>query len=83
MSDPFKTFGTGKSSPANRHFAITPADADLEIRPRALYVNGAGSLVIRDEEGTDVTYTVEAGQILPIRAIQVRAATTATVVGWY
>lgn len=83
MADPFSTLNSGLESPANRHFAITPADSDLAIKPRALCVTADGTLVIRDEGGVDITYNVTAGQIYPFRAIQVRAATTATVVGWY
>lgn len=83
MDDPFRKQGTGKTSPANRHFAITPADEDLAIRPRAIFVNEGGDLVIRDAGGDDVTYTVEAGQVIPFRAMQVRTGTTAVVVGWY
>lgn len=83
MADPFSTFSTGLTGPANRHFAITPADEDLAIQPRALCVTADGTLVIRDKNGDDVTYNVFQGQILPFRAVQVRAASTATVVGWY
>lgn len=83
MTDLFASNATGLTSPAIRHFAITPANTDLAIRPRALYVNGDGALVVRDEGGVDVTYAVIAGQVLPIRAVQVRTGTTATVVGWY
>jgi hypothetical protein len=83
MADPFETNAPGLTSPAGRHFAITPANTDLAIIPRALWVDDDGDLVIRDAGGVDVTYSVTAGQILPIRAVQVRTGTTATVVGWY
>jgi hypothetical protein len=83
MADSFATLSAGLSSPAYRHYAITPADADLPVRVRALCVITDGTLVIRDETDTDVTYTVFAGQVMPLRAVQVRAASTATVVGWY
>ena len=83
MIDLFQSTATGISGPANRHFAITPADEDLAIRPRALYAATGGDIVVRDDEGTDITYSVTAGQIIPLRAVQVRSATTATVVGWY
>jgi hypothetical protein len=83
MADPFSNHAAGLTSPAFRHFAITPADENLAFRVRALCVTADGTLVIRDETDTDVTYNVFAGQILPIRAVQVRAASTATVVGWY
>ena len=84
MADPFASNASGLDSPATRHFSITPADSDLAIRPRAIRCGGAGNLVIRDEAGTDVTYAVSAGEVLAFRAIQVRAASTATaIVGWY
>lgn len=82
MNDPFANNATGLSSPANRHFSITPADEDLETKPRCLYVNESGTLIIRDEMGVDVTYNVIAGQIFPFRGVQIRAASTATVIGW-
>jgi hypothetical protein len=83
MTDPFLTQRTGKTSPADKHFAITPANSDLAIIPRALYFNTAGTAIVRDMAGTDVTYTVQAGAIIPVRAIQVRTGTTASVIGLY
>jgi hypothetical protein len=83
MADPFANYATSVSGPARRHFAISPADANLAIVPRALFCTVAGNVVIRDEGGTDVTYPMVAGDILPFHAVQVRASTTATVVGWY
>jgi hypothetical protein len=83
MSDPFENTAPNLNGPAYRHFAITPADSDLATIPRALFVTADGDVVIRDAGGVDVTYPVTAGQIIPFRAVQVRAATTATVVGWY
>lgn len=72
------------NGPATRHYAITPNDgADLPVRPRALFVTVAGNVVIRDEEGVDVTYPVSVGDVLTFRAVRVLATgTTATVVGW-
>lgn len=70
--------------PADRHFEITAADTDLSVTPRAIYVGGSGTLVLRDSTGTDVTYNVQAGAIIPFRAIRVAAASTATgIVGMY
>ena len=83
MADPFVNNMPGLESPATRHFEITPADSDLSIIPRALFVTAGGDLVIRDAVGTDVTYSVTVGSVLPFRPVQVRSATTATVVGWY
>lgn len=85
MADPFSSYNPRLSSPAGRHFAITPSDSvDLAIRPRALKVLAQGNVVVRDDGGVDITYPVVAGEILPIRAVRVLATgTTATVVGWY
>lgn len=70
--------------PADRHFSITAADTDLAVTPRAIYVGGSGTLVLRDISGVDVTYTVNAGTTIPFRAVRVAAASTATgIVGMY
>jgi hypothetical protein len=83
MADRFKNLNPGLTAPAFRHFTVSPANANLPHKVRALYIAADGDLVVRDELGTDITYAVAAGQILPIRAVQVRTGTTATVVGWY
>lgn len=74
------------SLPADRHFSITPNDStDLTVTPRAIYVGGAGTLTMLDQNGGSVQYTVLAGQVLPFRATRVTATgTTATgLIGWY
>ena len=82
--DVFENHAVSLDSPAIRHFEIAPDDAaDLARRPRALRVQTGGTLVLRDEVGTNVTYTVFAGEILPLRPVRVLATgTTATAVGW-
>jgi hypothetical protein len=82
MEDPFNSYPVQLDSPASRHFTITPGNSDLTQLPRMLYVQATGNLVMRDSAGTDVTYAVEVGQILPFRPRQVRTGTTATVIGW-
>lgn len=82
--DAFKQHAMTLESPAIRHFAITASDTlDLPRRPRALRVQTAGNLALRDENGTTITYAVTAGELLPLRVVRVMATgTTATVVGW-
>lgn len=66
--------------------AVTPADADLDEVPRALYVGGAGDLVVIGQvDDHETTFkNVGGGQILPIRVKRVCAATTAThIVAFY
>ena len=76
---------SGTINPAGKAEAITKADADMAQYSRSIYVGGAGDLhVIMAEEsiggGSTVVIfkNVAVGIPLPIRAAQIRAATTAT-----
>lgn len=84
MSDPFQFHPSKLESPATLHFAITASDsADLPTRPRSIYCDAAGTAVIRDEAGNDVTYNLLAGAVIPFRGVRVLATgTTATLIGW-
>jgi len=84
MTDRFESFAKGLESPGDRHFAITASDSvDIVPRPRALFCQTAGNLRLRDSAGTELTYTVTAGQILPFRPARLMlTGTTATVFGW-
>lgn len=85
MADPFSSTATGRESPGMRHFTITPNNSvDIPIRPRAIRAGGDGNIAIRDEVGTDITYAVVAGDILPFSPVRILATgTTATpIVGW-
>ncbi len=68
--------------PAIRAAAVTPSDStDLGFCGRALYVGGAGTVVVdMVESGSSISFVgVPAGTILPIRVKRVRATgTTAT-----
>jgi hypothetical protein len=87
MADQHSSFVEGLTSPADNQVAITPSDStDLAFVSRAIWVGGAGNIVITPTAGgSSVTYTVVAGTILPIRASRVLATgTTATqIVNWY
>lgn len=85
MSDPFENYASALDSPFTRHYTITPSDTvDLTTRPRAIYCNGAGDAVLRDEGGVDVTYALTVGQRIEGRIVRVLATgTTATLVAWY
>jgi hypothetical protein len=85
MGDRFKSFSAGLSSPAERHYTVTPSDTiELDPRPRSLYVNADGDLALElPGEIAPIVYHVVAGQILPLRPVRVHATgTTATVIAW-
>jgi hypothetical protein len=68
-------------SPAIHAVAVSKSDTTLlDPVPRALYVGGAGDLVVDMLGGeTGVTFSsVPAGSTLAIRAVRVKAATTAS-----
>lgn len=83
-TDTFVTNSPGLTSPATKHFAITPNDStDLDPVPRAIYVGTAGDLVVQDQAGTSCTYKNAAG-VVPIRAKRVMVSSTASnLVGMY
>ena len=85
MPDPFDTDYVNLTSPAVAHYLIAPSDEDdLPVRPRALYVNTAGTAVLQDNDGEAVSYAVAAGTVLSIRPTRVLATgTTAQLVAWY
>lgn len=85
MPDPFSSDYVNLTSPAVAHYVITPSDtADLPVRPRAIFVQGAGVAVLQDKGGQVVSYDLAAGAILSIRPVRVLATgTTAQLVAWY
>lgn len=81
MPDVFSNLTEGMTSPADNLIAITPSDStDLAQDSRAIYVGGAGNLVVTPAAGgSNVTLAVVAGSILPIRVRRVLSTgTTAT-----
>lgn len=60
--------------------AITPSDVDTFSAGVNVYVGGAGAVVVSPEGGqADVTFTVVAGQVIPVTVLAVKATgTTAT-----
>ena len=81
MADTFTNLAPGLTAPANYLVAITPSDStDLANVSRALYVGGAGNIVVTPYGGgSNVTLAVVAGAVLPIRVSRVLSTgTTAT-----
>lgn len=81
MSDAFSSKTVELHSPGMNAAAVTPSDsADLPNVSRALYVGGAGDVVVIPAGGTSsVTFSsVPAGSILPIRVSRVKLTGTGT-----
>lgn len=75
----FTPSNPGALFPAYKLTAVTPSDTTVLTGVRALWVGGAGNVsVIACNDTAAVTLTVPAGTLLPIFAIKVMAATTAT-----
>ncbi|MGI0017019.1 MAG: spike base protein, RCAP_Rcc01079 family, partial [Nitrososphaera sp.] len=75
------TFPEFITAPAMGGEAVTPSDTvDLTNISRALYVGGAGAVVVTMRDGNDLTFSgVPAGKVLDIRVSRVKATgTTAT-----
>jgi hypothetical protein len=79
MVDPSSGLTSASDGPATRAVAVVPSDATTLTPPtRAIYVGGSGNLVLTTSGGDLVTFSVGAGMILPVQAVKVMAATTAT-----
>lgn len=63
------------------HMVITPDD-DVDLKqPMIVYAGDDGTIVVHDHDGTAATYTLLAGQNVPVMAYRVlETGTTATVV---
>jgi hypothetical protein len=68
------------AGPGTTARAVTPSDSTTIGGCRALWIGGAGNLTLDFADGTtNVVITgVNAGQLIPIGPLRVKAATTAT-----
>ena len=81
MADKFTSSVPGLESPIENAAAVTPNDStDLTNYSRALWVGGAGDVVVITVGGNTVTFVgVTAGTLLPVRCSRVKStSTTAT-----
>ena len=83
QEDRYSDLGPSSTESGRRHFLIVPNDdEDLPILPRGIWCEEDGTIVIRDETGTDLPYTLFAGQFLGMRPVRVLATgTTGTFYG--
>jgi len=66
---------SGETKPAVRWSSITPNDS-VDIVYRAIWINVAGNIALRDRDGNDETFTVTAGTLLPMQPTRVLATGT-------
>lgn len=76
--DPYEKHGAAVSDPARQAFPIVPNDTQpLAVLPKAIMAGTSGTLTLRAVDSpADVTLTVAAGQIVPLRAAYIRASGT-------
>ena len=66
-------------APARSLAVVVPGNSDLPYLCKALFVGGAGNIIIlAADDSSPVTLAVGAGTLLPIRAKQVQTGTTAS-----
>ena len=82
--DPFRFHTVGRSDPGMQHWPIVPSNGQAcDPRPRAIYFLTSGTVMIRDDRGTVLPYSREAGEGLPFSPWGIDATgTTASVYGW-
>lgn len=69
------------TAPGQKCVSLTPSDStDFTVRPRAVYVGGAGDIVFVNDDDTTVTLVgVLVGTLLPISPKRINStSTTAT-----
>ena len=67
--------GDGQTKSAVRWTAVTPSDSTV-THYRAIWINGAGNIALRDASGNDETFTVIAGTLLPLQPTRVLLTNT-------
>lgn len=68
------------AAPAQSWANVVKSDSTTyQPKPKALYVGGAGDVVLQDTQGNSATFACVAGQILPMRPYKIMSTnTTAT-----
>jgi small ligand-binding sensory domain FIST len=66
-----------------QHTVITPSNVNNLDVPMLIYCNASGTIAVVDISGESVTYTLTAGQMVPVLAIKVLATGTnsASIIG--
>lgn len=90
-TDPFDTVkppDAGMAAPFTKHEAVTPSDTagagDIALLSRAIWVGGAGTIVLVTEDNVAISYTVPAGAVLPgrIKRVALTGTSATNIVAW-
>lgn len=82
MADPFNERAETLTAPCRRHVLLSAdVENDIDPRPRAIWCEAAGTIILRDENGVGLPYTMRAGLVLPFRPMRVMAISGGTFYG--
>jgi hypothetical protein len=78
MADPLSSLADSTMAPSRNMFLITPhATNEVDPVPKAIRADGAGTIALRAVgSAADVTINVAAGEVIPVRALFIRATGT-------
>ena len=75
-----------QTTPFNKSFTITKSDTvNFPVLTEAIYVGGAGIVIVVYEDDSTQSFTCPAGALLPVKAKRVNSTTTSAtlMVGLY
>lgn len=67
------------------HVVLTPSDSVKLVRVMRVYCNNTGAIAVKDVAGNSVTYTLTAGQFVPVLCTMVLSTgtTSTSVIGLF
>lgn len=67
-----------RAETGRKFLAVTPSNSDALAKGTAdaFYIGGAGNIVLKGEDGDDVSFVVQSGQLLQCGALYVMATGT-------
>lgn len=81
-------FRTSETTPATKWVAYTSASLPKVFganvrRPKAIMITAPGNVVLKDETGNNVTFTLAVGVPIPLRPTEIVSATTDPVIALF
>lgn len=82
MSDLYANERRDLNTVGEFHYLVVPGASALDPKPKVVRADTAGTVTVEDFDGTSITYTMAAGEVLQFRPHKITAA-TATIHAWY